>query len=176
MLYLFLRPLLSLCEDIKNKEDEFFERCRRNDFGILQDSKVKLKQLDLENWSCMHWAAEFGHLTLVLGLLEKEPLFLNMKTSQGLSAINIAAWRGDANMVKALLENGAEVDDRTQWGEAPLHHAVTFGHAEVCEVLLKAGADPNCQDRLKRTPHSIAMQHGSAKIQEIFSQASFSVA
>lgn len=134
------------------------------------NSGFNLRSRDDESWNCLHWATEMGHQKLVVFLLDKDPLLLNMKTQEGLSAINIAAWRGDKRMVELLLAQGAEIDDRTKWGEVPLHHAVTFGHAEVCEVLLKAGADPFSEDKLQRTPYSVAMQKGTSKVKKIFAK------
>lgn len=122
---------------------------------------------DSESWNSLHWATEMGNQTLVIRLLDIDPLLLNSKTREGLSAINIAAWRGDKSMVELLISQGAEIDDKTKWGETPLHHAVTFGHTEVCQALLAYGADPHAEDRLKRTPYQIAMKRGSEKMKKI---------
>jgi ankyrin repeat protein len=131
---------------------------------------TNLKQTDEESWTCLHWAVEMGHLSMVTMLLDAEPLLLNMKTKEGLSAINIATWRGDKRMVELLINQGAEIDDKTKWGETPLHHAVTFGHWEVCQLLLNHGADPFAEDRLSRTPHQIAMQKGSKRVKDVLSK------
>ncbi len=131
---------------------------------------ANLRETDEDFWTCLHWAVEMGHRDLVEIFLDADPLLLNMKTREGLSCINIAAWRGDDKMVQLLLQQGAEIDDKTKWGETPLHHAVTFGHAKVCAILLKAGADAHSEDRLKRTPYQIAMQKGTKQVREILSQ------
>ena len=135
---------------------------------LLIRSGTDLRKPDAEGWTCLHWATELGHEKLVLRLLDGCPLLLNMKTNEGLSAINIAAWQGNKRMVELLISQGAEIDDVTKWGEAPLHHAVTFGHASVCEALLSAGANPFHEDKLKRTPYSIAMQRGSPEVKKVF--------
>lgn len=129
-----------------------------------------LKRRDGESWASIHWATEMGDERLVVLFLDKDPLLLNMKTKEGLSPINIAAWQGNKKMVDLLLKQGAEVDDRTKWGEVPLHHAVTFDHVAVCEVLLVAGADPFAEDKLKRSPFMLAMQKGSPKMKKLFSK------
>jgi len=152
-------------------DEEFFETIRKGDLKRIQ-SFVKnnissLKETDEESWTCLHWAVEMGHTNMVTLLLDSEPLLLNMKTREGLSPINIAAWRGDKRMVELLINQGAEIDDKTKWGETPLHHAVTFGHSDVCELLLSHGADPNTEDRLKRTPAQIATQKGTKNVQKI---------
>lgn len=151
--------------------ESFFDHIRTGSVSEVMKSiksGFNLQRRDAEEWTCLHWATEYGHEGLVLNLLDKEPLLLNMKTKEGLSAINIAAWRGNRRMVELLLEQGAEVDDRTKWGEGPLHHAVTFGYVEVCELLLQRGADPFREDKLKRSPFMIAMQKGSPALKKVF--------
>jgi ankyrin repeat protein len=155
------------------KVDTFMEAVRRGDrkaINSLLKEGFSLLERDSESWTALHWATEMGYKDLVIQFLDRDPLLLNMKTKEGLSPINIAAWRGDKGMIELLIEQGAEIDDRTKWGEVPLHHAVTFGHSEICDVLLKNGADPFAEDRLKRTPFMIAMQKGSPRIRSIFEQ------
>jgi ankyrin repeat protein len=153
--------------------ERFMELVRGNQTDQLNElmrNGFDLRQTDSESWNCLHWATEMGHQKLVLMFLDQDPLLLNMKTKEGLSAINIAAWRGDYSMVEVLLAQGAEIDDRTKWGEVPLHHAVTFEHIRVCELLLERGADAFAEDKLKRTPYMIAMQKGSDKMKAVFAK------
>lgn len=164
-------PKQVLSDSQSEDQEKLFHLCRTDDrtaLTALISSRCDFRRRDGDSWTCLHWAVEYGHRDLVLYLLDKEPLLLSMKTSEGLSAINIAAWRGDKEMVELLLAEGAEVDDRTKWGEAPLHHAATFGHSEVCKTLLKAGADPFTEDKLRRSSYKIAMEHGSGAVKEVF--------
>lgn len=135
---------------------------------LLMTSKIDPQQTDAESWTCLHWAVEMGRCDLVPAFLDVAPLLLHMKTNEGLSAINIAAWRGDRAMVALLLKQGAEIDEKTKWGETPLHHAVTFGHLSVAEFLLSQGADAFMEDRLQRSPFQIAMQKGSEEMKKLF--------
>lgn len=151
--------------------ETFMEAVRKGDVKKINhmiSQGFDVRSRDSESWNALHWATEMGQKNLVLFLLDRDPILLNMKTKEGLSAINIAAWRGDKDMVKILIEQGAEIDDRTKWGEVPLHHAVTFGYVDICNILLSNGADPFTEDRLKRTPFMIAMQKGSPEIKAVF--------
>ena len=51
-----------------------------------------------------------------------------------------AAWEGDAEAGRLLLEAGADVNaaDMSRW--TPLHLAVQRDHAELARLLLQAGA------------------------------------
>jgi ankyrin repeat protein len=54
------------------------------------------------------------------------------------SALGMAAWEGDNETVRALLDAGADVH---AWADAPLWDAAMNGRAETMRVLLDAGAD-----------------------------------
>ncbi|XP_049942557.1 serine/threonine-protein phosphatase 6 regulatory ankyrin repeat subunit C-like [Schistocerca serialis cubense] len=49
-------------------------------------------------------------------------------------------------MVKLLIDAGADVNFKDDYGCTPLHRALESGHYEVLEVLLDAGGDPNIVD------------------------------
>ncbi|KAK3265097.1 hypothetical protein CYMTET_26202 [Cymbomonas tetramitiformis] len=55
--------------------------------------------------------------------------------------LHCAAHNGHSLTVKALLEKGAEKDDRTKNLNTPLHLAALNGHTETAFALLKVGAD-----------------------------------
>jgi ankyrin repeat protein len=50
---------------------------------------------------------------------------------------------GDAALVRALVEAGADARMANEYGVPPLAEAARTGNLEMCEILLKAGADPN---------------------------------
>ncbi|XP_049803906.1 serine/threonine-protein phosphatase 6 regulatory ankyrin repeat subunit B-like [Schistocerca nitens] len=49
-------------------------------------------------------------------------------------------------MVRLLIDAGADVNFKDDYGCTPLHRALEHGHFEVFEVLLDAGGDPNIVD------------------------------
>jgi ankyrin repeat protein len=53
-----------------------------------------------------------------------------------------AAAYGRIEVVKLLLEKGADVNKHNEGGETPLHYAARHGHVKVMEILLDHGADP----------------------------------
>ena len=50
---------------------------------------------------------------------------------------------GDAALVRALVEAGADAKMVNEYGVPPLAEAARTGNLQMCEILLKAGADPN---------------------------------
>ncbi len=64
-----------------------------------------------------------------------------------------AAGKGNVAAVRALLDQGADVDADNGRGGTPLYVAAEQGHAGVARLLLERGADPNVKDlEWGRTP------------------------
>lgn len=98
-------------------------------------------------------------------------------TVKGSGAIVMAAEEGKLDMVKYLLDNGAEIDEvgiehptderyREDMGSA-LHKAVDGGHEEVVRFLLSNGADVSLKDPLGRTPMVLALRKHNARMVEL---------
>lgn len=76
-----------------------------------------------------------------------------------------AARRGDAAMVRHLLEEAADVNVREGDGMTALHWAAKAGHAGIAEALIHAGAHVDELTRLGAyTPLHLASQGGHARI------------
>lgn len=55
---------------------------------------------------------------------------------------------GDERAVRALLTEGANVNESTSGGQTALILAVIFGHTNLVRILVNAGADPHLRDNL----------------------------
>ena len=60
--------------------------------------------------------------------------------------LQVAARRGQLADVKKLLEAGAPLEGKNQYGATALYLAVFNGHTEVALLLLEKGANPNVTD------------------------------
>ncbi len=77
----------------------------------------------------------------VLDLLLQRGLDLEAKTnSLGSSPLNLAAWEGRLNAVKALLDRGAKIETTDKAGFTPLLCGVEQNRYEVVKLLLESGA------------------------------------
>jgi hypothetical protein len=56
-----------------------------------------------------------------------------------------AAAEGDTAVVRRLIAFGAEVNERSEFGCAPIHYAAFYGRVEVVRTLLALHADANAQ-------------------------------
>jgi ankyrin repeat protein len=88
-----------------------------------------------------------------------------------------AAMRGDAEAVRALLRQGADVNAAQGDGMTALHHAAERGDAALSEMLVYAGANVGAMTRIGRyTPLHVASLSGRAEVVAILLNAGASVA
>ena len=58
----------------------------------------------------------------------------------------------DASKIKYLIERGADVNAKEQYGQTPLHYASYYNHIETTELLIERGADVEAKDEWEMTP------------------------
>ncbi|MDJ1463719.1 ankyrin repeat domain-containing protein [Nitratireductor sp. GZWM139] len=73
--------------------------------------------------------------------MTKPPAYINDP-----DAIVYAAYDGEYDLVRSLLERGDDVNVKTELGESALLAATTSGYLGIVEVLLENGADVNAED------------------------------
>ncbi len=79
--------------------------------------------------------------------------------------LQVAARRGQLADVKKLLEAGAPLEGKNQYGATPLYMAVFNGHTEVALLLMNKGANPNVTDTFyKSSILDGALQTGRVEI------------
>jgi len=81
--------------------------------------------------------------------------------------LHSAAYYGDLEMVRVLLEYGVDVNTRNRGGFTPLNYASRGGHrndARVARLLIAHGADPNIPEQNGCTPLHRASMNGRIEI------------
>ena len=62
---------------------------------------------------------------------------------QASAPLHSAAAEGDIEAITALLNAGADLNAKDEWGKSPIHVAAENGRAWAIRALLDAGADPD---------------------------------
>jgi cytohesin len=110
----------------------------------------------------IHFAVKNGHVKLIDLLLSKGAIIskddnLMADEEASLSAV----WRNQADVLKVLLDHGADVNAADRWGWALLHFTAWDGNGDMTRMLLDKGANPNIVERTEgRTPLHYAAQRG----------------
>jgi len=113
------------------------------------------------NSTPLEWAAAYGHESIAKLLREHDGTLG--------TEIHNAAYQGDLNKIKSLLEkdpNLANTKNAT-FGRTPLHWAAQEGQKEVVELLITKGADPNGKDKWGYTPLHRAAAAGHKEVAEL---------
>ena len=87
------------------------------------------------------------------------------------SPLHHAVWNGHREVVRILVNAGADKETRDGHGDTPLHIAVSRGHSAIVELLIKAGADKETRDGHGDTPLHIAVSHGHSAIVKLLIEA-----
>lgn len=126
-----------------------------------------------ERITALHKAAFEGDLRAVKAILTDHPKLVDRppvfrsggKDVPDLStALHGAAVKGDSDIVRFLLEKGANPNAETNLGYTPLHYAVTSGSFEVVRLLLEKKADPNARGWQGWRPLHRAAANGETEI------------
>ena len=106
----------------------------------------------------LHVAAELGRIEIFKLIIQKAE-DKNPETISGSTPMHNAAWKGQNQIIKVLMEDDM-VGDKNPANEAgitPLHVAARHGNAETCKIIMQNTQDKNPADKLGFTPlHSAA--------------------
>ena len=105
-------------------------------------------------------AAAWGNNDLVERLLKKGTNVDATDTKYRNTALHWAASRSHLDVVKLLVNVGANVDGADQFGSTPLFWAVRRGSPEVVRFLLESGAAVDTRDNDGKTPLMVAAVAG----------------
>lgn len=111
-------------------------------------------------------ASALGKLGQVVSLIDAQPNRVNQFSPDGFTPLGLAAFFGQPEVVKALLERGANVNLAANNAQrvAPLHSAVAGRQMNIVEMLLQAGADVNAVQEGGFTPLHGAVENSMVEM------------
>lgn len=106
----------------------------------------------------IHDLARTGDVVAMQKLLNEQPNQVNQLSEQGLSPFLLAAYRGNNEVAKLLIERGADI--QTCYAEGSAIYGVIYkNNIEILDFMLKKGLNVNdtCQFSQFGTPLTFAM-------------------
>ncbi|EPQ59483.1 ankyrin [Gloeophyllum trabeum ATCC 11539] len=70
---------------------------------------------------------------------DRYPFVLDWANSRGRTALHVASLRGNEELVRMLLDLGADYDLADNEGNTPLHYASAWGHIPIVQLLIERG-------------------------------------
>jgi ankyrin repeat protein len=99
-------------------------------------------------------AAATGRADRLCELLDADAEARHERTPEGFTPLGLAAFLGGPEVVRVLLEHGADANDDAdnQFGVRPVNAAAAAHDRDTMRLLLEAGADPNARQQGGFTP------------------------
>jgi uncharacterized protein len=166
-LYRFDKPLI---ETVKRRVDELdaFEAAAFGDVDrlteLLSDEPSLVTSYSGDGFTALHFAAFFGRFEAAALLIgrgaEVDAFGRGWMTG---TAMHSAVSRLQSDVVRILLEAGANPNVRQSAGWTPLHAAAMNGDLTSVELLLASGAEPTATNDEGRSVIDLATESGDQR-------------
>ncbi|XP_037549233.1 histone-lysine N-methyltransferase EHMT2 [Nematolebias whitei] len=113
-----------------------------------------------DGYTGLHHAAKFGNLEIVKMLLETGQVDVNAQDSGGWTPIIWAAEHKHVEVIKTLLNRGADVTINDKELNVCLHWAAYAGNVDIAEMVLNSGCSLSSVNVHGDTPLHIAAREG----------------
>lgn len=117
-------------------------------------------------------AAAADDLAALERAIDADPGFARARSSDGFTALHLAAFFGGTGTARRLLQAGADAGAVADVNAVQaLHSAAAGGHHEIVRLLLDAGAHPDARQAGGFTPLHAAGQSGDADLARLLLRA-----
>ena len=129
--------------------------------SVLDDDPSRATAYSGDGFTALHFAAFFGHPNAASLLIERgaEVDAFGRGWMTG-TALHSGVSRLESEVVRVLLDAGANPDVRQSGGWTPLHAAAKNGDLVSVELLLAAGADAAARNDEGRSVEDLAIESG----------------
>ncbi len=135
---------------------------------LLDTHPDKIDDYAGDGFTALGLACYFGHYEVArLLILKGADVNLPSKNGFNVYPIHSAAAGNYTNILRLLIESGAQVNVKQQAGSTPLHAAAQYGNLDMLIILLESGAEVNVRMEGGKLPADLAREKGYDEIAEI---------
>eukprot|EP00074_Homo_sapiens_P081681 XP_016855843.1 E3 ubiquitin-protein ligase MIB2 isoform X7 [Homo sapiens] len=140
------------------------ERARENKSSLsVALDKLRAQKSDPEHPGRLVVEVALGNAARALDLLRRRPEQVDTK-NQGRTALQVAAYLGQVELIRLLLQARAGVDLPDDEGNTALHYAALGNQPEATRVLLSAGCRADAINSTQSTALHVAVQRGFLEV------------
>jgi ankyrin repeat protein len=81
---------------------------------------------------------------------------INVQNEYGITPLHLATEYCKVEIVKMLIDAGADVNVQNIWNNTSLHRAALYGEIDIARILIDAGARKDIRDEDDRIPYDLA--------------------
>ena len=145
----------------EKRDRRFMESCAHSDVAAVEKALKELQDPNVcDGVTALVGAAGEGYVHVVQLLLEAKAHTEWQDEENRMTALHYAVEASRLNVIRLLLELGADIEAATSDGCRALHLASLEGEVEVVRLLLDAGADKECKDLHGLRPLHLAAREG----------------
>ncbi|XP_070467261.1 E3 ubiquitin-protein ligase MIB2 isoform X7 [Equus przewalskii] len=136
--------------------------CPPGSLSVALD-KLRAQKSDPEHPGRLVVEVALGNMARSLDLLRRHPEQVDTK-NQGRTALLVAAYLGQVELLRLLLKARADVDLPDDEGNTALHYAALGNQPEAARVLLSSGCGANALNGTRSAALHVAVQRGFLEV------------
>lgn len=131
---------------------------------LLRQDPSLASSYSADGFPAVGLAAFFGHLEATQALIAAgADIHAAAKNPLKVQAIHAAVAAKNLDIIRTVLDAGADPNAAQQQGFRPMHEAGSSGSRELAELLLKYGADPKMKNDAGKDTIAIAREKGHSE-------------
>ena len=127
---------------------------------MLVEAGAGVRDTTDEGCTCLSLAAELGHTETVRYLVGLPEVELNHRDVDNHTALYLGVHNKHTDVVRVLIDAGADLDARNNDESSPLHHACQSEALDIVKILVRAGAEVNATEDEYYTCFDYAVFYG----------------
>ncbi|XP_065792021.1 E3 ubiquitin-protein ligase MIB2 isoform X3 [Muntiacus reevesi] len=140
-------------------------RENKSSLSVVLD-KLRAQKSDLEHPGRLVVEVALGNVARALDLLRRHPEQVDTK-NQGRTALQMATYLGQVELVRLLLQAQAGIDLPDDEGNTALHYAALGNQPEAARVLLSSGCGANALNSTRSSALHVAVQRGFLEVVKV---------